>query len=115
MVMSAAPKPEHVKSPDYLRWLRSTVLHCELCWYERRTPCSAKREAHHLLARGRHGDDRVSNIIILGGGLRGCHALVGREGISTERLQAALGERLARWHKNGMLAQVIARFPGLVV
>ena len=111
--MPKVPKPEHISSAAYIRWLRGIVPYCELCWYEQRRPCSAKIEVHHIQARGRHGDDRVSNLIVLGGTFRGCHALVGREGISTERLRAALAARLARWQTNGMLAQAIARFPGI--
>jgi len=109
--MPAAPKPERVSNAAYIRWLRSVIRDCELCRHEQRNNCSARIEVHHILARGRHGDDRMSNLIVLGGGLRGCHVLVGREGISTERFKAALAARLARWQKNGMMAQVMERFP----
>ena len=111
--MPSIPKPEHISSAAYIRWLRNVIRQCELCGYEQRKPCSAKLEVHHIQARGRHGDDRVSNLIVLGGTFRGCHALVGREGISTERLKAALAARLARWQTNGMMAQAIEQFLGI--
>lgn len=112
MSFSPVPKRRKVSSSAYQRWLKQTIGKCEVCWHLGRRQCSRRLEAHHVLARGKGGDDRVDNLIVLGkNGIDGCHELVGNEGLSTELIVEALQERLTQWRQYGMFTTIKTRWP----
>lgn len=111
MTFNPVPKRRKVSSDKYRHWLKMTISKCEVCWHLGRRQCSRRLEVHHVLARGKGGDDRMDNLIVLGAGVDGCHGLVMQEGVTTELLQEALADRLSNWKDHGIMGTVKRRFP----